>query len=156
MARAKATPRMVCLTVRLRFDAAPERVFEAISNHERFLRGFPVRTAGLIRAGHIERNGLGAVRRVCTMGLDFVEEITLFDRPKAYEYRVRQLNLAARHTLGRLDVIPCPDGAEVVWRTHYAVLTPVIGPLLSVLLAPFIQLTFSLLLRRARQQLRTA
>lgn len=144
---------MVSLEVRVRFRAPPDRVFALVSDHERFFTGFPVRSVRLSQAGLSDRNGLGAVREICGTGICFVEEIVLFEPGVAYEYRVRKINIPARHEFGRLDFLPCAEGTEVVWRTRYAILTPVAGPVLSRLAAPVFRSLFTTLLQRARTRL---
>ncbi len=116
---------MASVEVRVRFRASPDRVFACVSDHERFFMGFPIRSARLTKGGVSERNGLGAIREISGPGIDFVEEIVLVERPAAYEYRVRKINIPARHEFGRLDFSSCPEGTEVVWRTRYSIPVPI-------------------------------
>lgn len=145
---------MATVEVRVFFRASPERVFGAIADHERFFSGSPIRSAKVTKAGSPDRNGLGAIREISGPGLDFVEEITLFDRPRAYEYRVRKINLPAVHEFGRLDFNPRDGGTEVVWQTRYQMPMAVVGPVFAWLMAPVFKITFTRLLERARAGLK--
>ncbi|HEX4338304.1 MAG TPA: SRPBCC family protein [Polyangiaceae bacterium] len=112
--------------------AAPlERVFELMSDHESFISG-PGARCTLTRPGKSEKNGLGAVREVDALGLHFLEEVTLFERPRRYDYLVRSISLKGRrlpfaHDAGWLEFSERAGKTRVDWHSRFRVTIPVLG-----------------------------
>ena len=53
-----------------------------------WLFGTPGMRARVVRPGATERNGLGAQREVVAGPVRFLEDVTRFDRPSGYDYRI--------------------------------------------------------------------
>jgi len=88
-------------------EAPVERVFDAVSDHESFLRSEGGVRARVVRAGELERNGLGCLREVRVgRRVRYVEEITAWQRPLAFEYMIRETSLPLRHAGSRLTLTP--------------------------------------------------
>jgi len=140
------------------FDAPPEAVFAALSDHAAFLSG-PGMRCRLLREGDTMRDGVGAVREVRTGGLVFVEDLVAFEPPRHFAYVIRSLATAGgralpiRHERGWLDLVPVEGGTQVEWRSRFAVEVPLLGPLLAPLVAARIRRGFETLLARAARRL---
>jgi uncharacterized protein YndB with AHSA1/START domain len=61
----------------------------------------------------------GALREPFGLGGWFREEITAYDRPRAYSYLVVRSFPKFNHEGGTLTFIPSADGTRVEWRTSY-------------------------------------
>lgn len=141
-----------------RFDAPPDAVFAALSDHAAFLSG-PDMRCRLLRDGDAVRDGVGAVREVRTGGLVFVEDLVAFAPPRHFAYVIRSVTTAGgralpiRHERGWVDFVPTEGGTRVDWRSRFAVEVPLLGPLLAPLVAARIRHGFDALLARAARRL---
>lgn len=134
-------------------DAPIERVFDAISDHERFLSNVHVRTT-VTRAGTNHRNGLGALREVWAgTRIRYLEEITAFERPSRFDYLIRESTMPVRHHGAQLRFTARGEGTEVDWTSRVEVPVPVAGPWLERLLRPMFTAIFTELLLAAKARL---
>jgi uncharacterized protein YndB with AHSA1/START domain len=108
---------MVELHVERTIAAPPEQVFDWLAD-----------PAGLTAAPLVLRSayrksapgpGEGAVRQVFGLGTWFREEITAYDRPRAYSYLIVQSVPPFNHEGGTLTFTPSGDGTHVDWVTRY-------------------------------------
>src|SRR5438067_11965988 len=100
--------------VHVHIEAPVEQVFDAVSDHESFLRSEGGVGARVVRAGEPERNGLGCLREVrAGRRVRYVGEITAWERPLAFEYMIRGTSLPPRHA-GSGPTFPAPGpGTDV-------------------------------------------
>ncbi len=142
--------------VRVHIAAPIDRVFGALSDHERFLSD-RLTTTKVIVAGKPDRNGLGSQREVSVgPAARFVEEVTAWDPPRSYEYLIRESSLPVAHEGGRVVLTPGAGGTDVEWTTRFQVPVPVVGPLLGYLAERIFVRAFTQLLRRAKSKLEPA
>ncbi|WP_422746284.1 SRPBCC family protein [Mycobacterium sp. WMMD1722] len=76
----------------------------------------------VIRAGWAEGvsgPGVGALRKVVATGMWFHEEITAYDPPSSYSYRIVRSWPAFDHDGGTLTLTPTGDGTHVTWTSSY-------------------------------------
>lgn len=109
--------------------AAPiDALFERLVDHESYASYEGVSSSTLLRAGHDERNGAGAQRRVRLGAVVLWEDITVFERPTLMEYRIVKLRPPlVRHLLGRVSLTPEGEGTRVIWVSEFEVRIPVLG-----------------------------
>ncbi|WP_437676555.1 SRPBCC family protein [Sorangium sp. So ce131] len=120
--------------VNVYIHAPVERVFEAVADHERFLRAGESTRTTVVRPGLTERNGLGALREVRVgKRIRYVEEITAFERPSSFDYRILESSQPLRHHGSRLRFTPRGDGTEVDWTSRFEVPVPLVGSALGSL-----------------------
>ena len=106
------------------------------------------------RVGNFNPNGLGALREVRNGMLCFEEEITAFDPPHAYEYRILSLRgplnlkLPFQHESGRLELHDLNGKTRVVWTSRFHFSVPLIGRWIERKLGGSISATFLFLLKR--------
>ena len=100
-----------------RFDAPPERVFAALTDHLAFgrLLGEDIR---LEREGVPPPNGLGAVRAIHARGLTIREEVVGWEVPRAMDYRVVG-GAPLRNHLGEIRFVPDGAGVRVDYRIRF-------------------------------------
>lgn len=138
------------------FAAPIEAVFDAVSDHERFISGPTIEECRVEKEGAEERNGLGAVRRVRGGGYVFVEDIVGFDRPRRYDYRVVELKSARgrrqpfHHELGWLELTEVDGGTRVDWRSRFRFTIPLLGWALERVQGPGLAKVFAGMLAAAK------
>jgi hypothetical protein len=136
-------------------DAPLERVFDAVSDHERFLHSEgDGTTARVVRPGVPAPNGLGCLREV-TVGdrASYLEEITGWQRPMSFEYTIRQTSLPLRHLGSRLAFTSRGAGTDVEWTSRFEITVPILGPLLGSVAARRFARGFTSLLLAAKGRL---
>ncbi len=108
---------MVTLHVERTISASPDRVFDWLADPAN-LTAAPL----ALRAGFAKGSsgpGVGAVRQVTGVGMWFREEITAYDAPRSYSYRIVRSFPAFDHEGGTLTFSPSGDGTHVDWVTTY-------------------------------------
>jgi uncharacterized protein YndB with AHSA1/START domain len=116
------------VVVQVYIDAPIERVFDAVSDHERFLSADDGTKTKLLREGTAERNGLGCIREVRVgRRARYVEEITAWERPFSFEYTIRETSLPLRHQGSRITFTAKRGGTDVEWTSRFAITVPVLG-----------------------------
>jgi uncharacterized protein YndB with AHSA1/START domain len=108
---------MVKLHVERTIAASPERVFDWLADPAN-LTAAPL----ALRAGFAKGSsgpGVGALREVTGLGMRFREEITAYDAPRSYSYRIVRSFPAFDHEGGTLTFSPSGDGTHVDWVTTY-------------------------------------
>lgn len=109
---------MVTIQVERTIRASPERVFSWLTDPAH-LTAAPL----IIRAGWAKDsagNGVGAVREATALGMWLREQITAYDRPRSYSYRIVRSFPVFDHEGGTLTLVPSGDGTSVTWVTRYA------------------------------------
>ncbi len=108
---------MVKLHVERTIAASPERVFDWLADPAN-LTVAPL----ALRAGFAKGTsgpGVGALREVTGLGMWFREEITAYDSPRSYSYRIVRSFPAFDHEGGTLTCRPSGDGTHVDWVSTY-------------------------------------
>jgi uncharacterized protein YndB with AHSA1/START domain len=103
--------------------APAERVFDLLADHAGYARFRGVTSSELLREGDPPPNGVGAFRRVRAWPLRFDEEITLFERPSRFDYRIVDINAPYEHQGASMRFLPVNGGTEVEWTTTFRVPT---------------------------------
>jgi hypothetical protein len=140
------------LRVVRRIVAPIERVFDAVSDHERFIRDAVTRTR-IIRPGSPERNGLGCQREVRAPLVRFVEEVTAWEPPFRYAYRIRESSLPIVHHGGGLTLAARDGATEVDWQTRFEVPIPGLGGVSARAMGWILGRVFNRLLAAAQARL---
>ncbi|MDC0680092.1 SRPBCC family protein [Sorangium atrum] len=134
--------------VNVYIHAPVERVFDAVADHERFLRSGDGTHTKVVRPGLTEHNGLGALREVRVgKRIRYVEEITAFERPCSFDYQIVESTQPLRHQGSRLRFTPRGEGTEIDWTSRFDIPLPLVGkPLGSLARRMFIAAFTELLL----------
>ncbi|MGK4008079.1 SRPBCC family protein [Sorangium sp. So ce1036] len=145
------------LHVNVYIHAPIDQVFDAVADHESFLRSGDRTHTTLIRPGFTERNGLGALREVRVgKRIRYVEEITAFERPTSFEYQIRESTQPLRHHGSTLRFTPRGEGTEVHWTSRFEVPVPLVGNLLGPLARRMFTAAFTEMLIAAKRRLEAA
>jgi uncharacterized protein YndB with AHSA1/START domain len=108
---------MVELQVERTIAAPPQRVFDWLADPASLTSAPLVLKAGWAKGS--SGPGVGAVREVTGTGMWFREEITAYDAPHGYSYRIVRAFPAFSHEGGTLTFTPSSDGTHVDWVTAY-------------------------------------
>lgn len=134
---------MVRLHVERTIAAPPERVFDWLAD--------PVNLATaplILTASYTDESkpGAGAVREAIAVGMWLREEVTAYDAPRSYSYRIVRAFPAFDHEGGKLTCTPTVHGTHVDWSTTYTHPIHAGGRVLEALTAPLIRMSFSAIL----------
>ena len=129
-----------------RLETPIETVFEGLSDHAGYIRFRGFTTAELVRDGELERNGVGALRKLAAGPLRFIEEITVFERPTRMDYVIREVSIPLEHEGGTILLSAAGGATEIRWRSTFTMPLPVIGAPLADLTAAVLKRGFSRLL----------
>ena len=145
---------MRSVQVNIHINAPIEQVFEAISDHEQFLRSADGTKTKLLQEGSAERNGLGCVREV-SVGKRawYVEEITAWNRPASFEYTIRRASMPILHEGSCLSFTEVGSGTDVQWSSRFRIPIPILGGLLGAAAERLFSKAFADLLATAKVQL---
>jgi len=118
----------VSVRVVVQVNAPVERVFDAVSDHETFLRTDDGTITKIVRPGDSERNGLGCLREVrAGVRGRYLEEITAWERPTSFEYQIRETSLPLRHFGSRIVFTAKGSATEVEWTSRFEIRIPILG-----------------------------
>lgn len=115
--------------------APPDRVFRAISDHERLSEWLlPGARVTLIADGEPTRDGLGAIRAIANGPLVGHETVVAYDAPRHLHYSVTR-GLPLREHLARITLAPSPDGGtRLTWQVAFATSIPGIAWLIRAMI----------------------
>ncbi len=108
---------MVHLHVERTILASPDRVFGWMAAPASLTAAPLVLRA--VWAPASAKPGVGAVREVLTTGMWFREEITAYDPPRSFSYRIIRSFPAFNHDGGTLTFTPVPGGTHIDWVSTY-------------------------------------
>ncbi|MBW5423877.1 SRPBCC family protein [Streptomyces sp. BG9H] len=147
---------METMTAERTIDAPVEDVFAWLTTTTHYTRSPLVLRCRLTRPGEGAPYGVGAVRGHLWLTGWFRERITRYEPPYATEYVVDRSVPPARHEVGRMTFSEVDGGTRVCWTTRAEVRVPLLGPLLTRLVArPVITRTFGNILAAADAALTT-
>jgi uncharacterized protein YndB with AHSA1/START domain len=89
---------MPTITVEKTVAAPPDVVFDVLTDHRGYPAISPFRAADLEREGDPPPNGTGAIRVLRLAGPPLREEVTAFDRPRHFAYRLLSGAPVKNHT----------------------------------------------------------
>ena len=108
---------MVTIQVERTIAAAPERVFAWLADPANLIVAPMVLRTGWAKESAAP--GLGAIRDVVATGMWFREEITAYDPPHSYSYRIMRAVPAFKDHAGTLTFTPSGGGTHVDWTISY-------------------------------------
>ncbi len=119
------------------FAVPPERLWEALSDHEGMSGWIGARVS--VVAGPPD-GGVGTVRRVNARGLSFDEEVTYADPPRRMVYRIVRGLPVVRFHRGELLVEPWgKTGSQLTWDILVDSALPGAAPAIVTVLRPAIR-----------------
>jgi len=144
---------MKTITVTRTIPAPIEKVFDLLADHANYQAHFGVKGSKLIREGKPDKNGLGAVRWIDSGPIQFEEEITLYDRPRRYDYLITKCSAPLEHQGGTILLESVGTATRVTWTSVMRVKMPLLGGLLTQVLAARIGRAFGSMLKETERRL---
>jgi uncharacterized protein YndB with AHSA1/START domain len=144
---------MQTITVTRTLKAPIDKVFAQLSDHANYAQFGGLKSSKLVREGNTEKNGVGAVREIDAGLAWFQEEVTVFERPTRMDYLIVKSRPPIEHKGGSVRLKATPAGTEVVWTSTLRLKIPLIGGLLTMLVAPQLGKGFSGMLKAIDRKL---
>ncbi|AMT70938.1 SRPBCC family protein [Mycobacteroides immunogenum] len=120
-----------------RIIAAPiADVFDWVSNADNYTNAPLFVAAKLVRPGSGAAYGAGAIRRFIFPFAVVHEEITHFDPPHSFGYRVIKSNPPVRHEGGAVVLTSTAQGTNLVWSSTAELRLPVLSEQATRLVLP--------------------
>ena len=125
------------IEVERRFDAPPQAVWDAYTDHAGWKEWAGFSSSFLEKQGSPDPNGTGAVRVFGSGGVNAYEEVLEFEPPKRMTYTVQRGGLPMKNHLGEVVFEPEGDGTRVVWRCRFDAKIPGTGALIRAFVSRF-------------------
>ena len=113
--------------------ASPEALFDTLTDHASYKDMTPLRSSVLERPGAIDTNGVGAQRRLGVVGPTQVEEVTVFERPTRFAYKLIS-GLPVRDHVGTVELTAVPEGTLIDYHVQSTPALPGLGLILKPVL----------------------
>lgn len=106
--------------------AAPETVFEVLTDHRRYSELTLLRKSELEREGEPAPNGVGAIRKLTAVGPPMREEVIAYEAPRRFSYTVLS-GLPVRDHIGTVELTAQGGGTRMVYAVRTQPTVPVVG-----------------------------
>jgi len=106
--------------------ARPETVFDLLTDHRNYARVTPIRSSELEVEGDPPPNGVGAIRALRLVGPPIREEITEYDRPTRFSYRMLS-GVPVRDYRATVIIAPGERGTTLRYRVSVTPPVAVMG-----------------------------
>jgi len=117
---------MATFTLERTIAAPPDVVFDILTDHRRYAAITPLRGSELEREGDPAPNGVGAIRVLRAVGPAMREEVTAYERPHHFSYRMLS-GAPVRDHVGDVKLEPAVGGTRVVYRIDSTPSPPLVG-----------------------------
>jgi hypothetical protein len=117
---------MIDFTLTRNTTATIEAIFDALTDHGNYKNISPLRISELVRPGDTEPNGVGALRRMGLIGPTQTEEVTVFERPTRFGYRLRS-GLPVRDHTGTVELAQTGTGTHITYTVRSTPSLPIPG-----------------------------
>jgi uncharacterized protein YndB with AHSA1/START domain len=144
---------MKTITVTRTIPAPIEKVFDLLADHGNYKANFGVKESRLLKEGKPDRNGLGAVRYIDSGPIRFEEEVTHYDRPRRFDYLITKCSAPLEHQGGSVRLESVGSATRVTWTSVMRVKVPLLGGLLTRILANKIGQAFGSMLKAVEVRL---
>jgi uncharacterized protein YndB with AHSA1/START domain len=144
---------MKTVTVTRTINAPIEKVFDLLADHANYKANFGVKESKLLKEGKPDRNGLGAVRYIDAGIMRFEEEITHYERPRRFDYLITKCSAPLEHQGGSIRFESVGNATRVTWTSTMRMRVPIVGGLLSRVLASKIGQAFGSMLKETERRL---
>ncbi len=109
--------------------AAPrETVWDVVTDHRRYTEFTPLRTSKLEAEGDPPPNGVGAIRALGIVGPPVREQVTAFEPPRRFAYRLVS-GAPLKNHCGEIVLEEAPGRTRISYSIHTEPKYPVIGHL---------------------------
>lgn len=117
---------MASFTLIREVAAAPETVFDVLTDHRRYAELTPLRKSVLEREGEPAPNGVGSIRKLSAVGPPLREETIVYERPSRFSYTLLS-GLPVRNHVGTVSLEPNGNGTKVTYAVKTSPTLPIVG-----------------------------
>lgn len=135
--------------------APPEVVFEVLTDHRGMADFSHFRRVELEREGEPPPDGLGAIRALHLVGPPVREEVTVYEPPRRFAYRLLS-GMPARDHEGTIELSPAGEGTRMSYVIETTPALPGIGFALVAILRRVVEEIASGIAVRAEERARSA
>jgi uncharacterized protein YndB with AHSA1/START domain len=118
---------MASFTLEREIAAPQETVFDLIVDHRGYAKITRLRKSELEREGDPAPNGVGAIRRLSSVGPPLREEILTYEEPSRYSYKLLS-GLPVRDHVGTVELTPSGSGTKLTYAVRTIPTVPLVGP----------------------------
>ncbi|HMV43099.1 MAG TPA: SRPBCC family protein [Leptospiraceae bacterium] len=104
------------------FSFPPENVWSLLTDHGKYATYAPLKESSLVKEGKIDRNGLGAQRKLVTDKIIFLEDITHFEPFLRFDYLIVDCSVPMKHYGGIIRFEKVERGTKIHWTSSYDML----------------------------------
>ena len=131
---------MASFTLQSSIAAPIELVFDVLTDHRGYSKLTPLRSSTLEREGEPAPNGIGAVRVLKLAGPPIREEVTEFDAPSRFAYKMLSGAPVRNHT-GTVELASAGAAStDVVWHVDSTPSIPVPAAVWAAAVRPVINM----------------
>lgn len=141
-------------TLRAAVAAPIETVFDVLTDHQNYSRLTPLRSSTLERRGAPEPNGVGAIRVLRLAGPPIREEVTSFQRPTRFAYRMLSGAPVKDHT-GTVELSTRGGHTDLLWRVETTPRIPVPDAVWAAIVKPVINQLLKGVVKESTRKART-
>lgn len=106
--------------------AAPEVVFDVLTDHRGYAEITPLRKSVLEREGEPAPNGVGAIRKLSAVGPSLREETIVYEPPSRFSYTLLS-GLPLRDHVGTVSLEPSGGGTKITYAVRTIPTVPLLG-----------------------------
>ncbi|RDI66564.1 SRPBCC family protein [Nocardia pseudobrasiliensis] len=129
-------------------------VFDWLTDATNYQRTPLIRRVTLVRPGDVSEHGTGAVRLLVTPLMRLTEEIVEYDPPRLMRYKILRSVPPLRSQDGFLAFATEGGATRVHWHTQFEVAAPLLSPMWTLVLMPWVSVGIRSVLARADHELR--
>jgi len=118
---------MASFTFTREIAAPPETVFDVLTDHRRYAEITPLRRSELEREGEPAPNGVGAIRKLTSVGPPLREEVVAYDAPNRFSYTLLS-GAPVRNHLGTVEMTAEGGRTRMVYAVRTEPTLPLVGP----------------------------
>jgi hypothetical protein len=144
---------MATFTLRTSIHAPIDVVFDALTDHQGQADMSAFRSSSLERAGDPPPNGVGAIRRLTLVGPPIREQVTVFEPPHRFAYKMLSGVPVKRH-VGTVELDAQGATTLLTWKIDSIPKLPVPAPVWSALVRPVINMLLTGVKKEAENRAR--
>jgi uncharacterized protein YndB with AHSA1/START domain len=120
-------------TLTREIEAPPETVFEVLTDHRRYAEMTPLRRSELEREGEPAPDGVGAIRKLTSVGPPLREEVIAYEPPRRFSYTVLS-GAPIRDHVGTVELTAANGATRMVYvvRMEPTVPLPIGGAVVAI------------------------
>ncbi len=117
---------MASFRIEREIAAPPEIVFEVLTDHRRYAEMTQLRKSEIEREGDPAPNGVGAIRRLSSVGPALREEVIAYEPSRRFSYTLLS-GLPVRDHVGTVELTAAEGGTHMTYAVKTIPTVPLVG-----------------------------